>query len=131
MKIQAYYLLDGYGRKSRGRGLDGWYRDLTVREAKEFPTRQLYATDFRGMVRQIRLCGKPKTWKTRPGCILNLIYGLKDYFHVGEDHLGNDDPISDHLKLKIIVPVAFGFPQDTPPDIVADYVIEHELYQDS
>lgn len=121
--IQAMYLLDGY-RPSRG--LTGWYRELTVREAKRCQG-TLYVVDGAGSVRECRTNGAPKVWKTRPGCVLSLKYGLKQCFQAGYDYLKDDKPLSGPLQPTIVVPVKAKFAPDTPAGIVADWCIEHEI----
>ncbi len=119
--VKATYLQDGY---SGGRGLTGWYRDLTVAEAKR--TRgTVYAVDRHGCVREVRTNGKPKVWKTRTGCILHLKYGLRECFDVGADYLEDYEPIGQ--RERIVVRVRQPFPADTPPEIVSDYVQENEV----
>jgi|ERR1051326_2557844 hypothetical protein len=123
--VKAFFLRDGYSGK--GRGLTGWYRELTVREAKQLRYGTLYAVDRNGRVRECRLNGAPKTWKTRPGCVLSLKYGLKECFNVGGDDRQDDESVSRSHDVCIVVPVKASFAEDAPPQVVADYVMEHEM----
>lgn len=116
--MNAMYLKTGYSRRN---DLDGWYRPLTVKEAKQLDYRtQLYAIDLSGNVREVRLNGKPKTWKRATGCELSLKYGLKECFKVGGKELSDDQPIDDDIVVRIDYP----FDIDTPPGIVSDFVKE-------
>lgn len=129
--VVASYLVDGYAKK---RGLDGWYRDLTVREAKKAP-QHLFFSSFSSasvdakdwFVCECRRNGAAKTWKTFPGCELPLVYGWKNYFRVGDKLLPEDAPISRRSNKRIVVPVRQSFLPDTPPGIVLDWVLENEL----
>lgn len=124
--MNVMYLRDGYSGK--GRGLTGWYRSLTVREAKRLGYGStLYAVDKRGCVRECRVIGAPKTWKTRSGCELSLKYGLKEHFRVGRDHLRDEESISQGGQVWVVVPVKQQFVENTPAEIVFDYVLENEL----
>lgn len=123
--IQAIYLHDGY---SRSNARTGWYRDLTVDEAKRLGYRDaIYAVDRNGNVRDCRLNGNPKTWKTRPGCVLPLKYGLRECFRVGDDDLQPHEAISQPHQVRAVVPVKAEFSPDTPAGIVTDWVLEHEI----
>lgn len=116
--MEAIYLKTGYTKRT---DLDGWYRPLTVGEAKSLSwNRQLFAIDRSGNVREIRLNGKPKTWKTWSGCELSLKYGLKECFRVGGKELKDHEPIDD----TIVVAVDYPFDKDVPAGIVSDYVKE-------
>lgn len=122
-EVSALYLRDGYSGK--GHGLTGWYRDITVGEAKALNGYEtLYATDRSGNVREIRLNGKPRVWKRSPGCVLSLKYGLKEYFHAGDKERQPHEPLSAYSP-RIVVPVrGMEFAPETPANIVTDYVRE-------
>lgn len=121
--VKATYLHDGY---KPSRGLTGWYRDLTVKEAKEKGYRNpLYAVDRNGCVREVRVNGQAKTWKRSPGCILSLKYGLRDCFHVGHKDRAENQAIQCYGSVRIVVAVTgMEFKKETPPEIVTDYVKE-------
>lgn len=121
--MQAYYLQDGYRGK---RGLTGWYRDLTIAEAKRTQG-TLYAIDRSGNVRECRTNGAPKTWKTRPGCVLSLKYGLREHFQAGADDREPHEPLSAAHQVRIVVPVNRSFDAETPAGIVADWCLENEI----
>lgn len=122
--VKAMYLEDGY-RPSRG--LTGWYRYLTVGEAKRLSFSTVYAIDKWGTVRECRLNGAPKTWKTRPGCKLSLKYGLREHFRVGSDEAQEHERLSQYGQVHIVVPVKQQFDVDMPADVVSDWVLEHEV----
>lgn len=116
--MNAIYLKTGYAKRT---DLDGWYRPLTVKEAKNLSwSTRLYAIDRSGCVREIRLNGKPKTWKRATGCELSLKYGLKECFRVGGKELKDHEPIDD----SIVVAVDYPFDKDVPAGVVSDYVKE-------
>ena len=69
--VQAIWLEDGYAKP---KGLTGWYRDLTVYEAK-LGRQAIFAVDSHGKVRECRINSKPKIWITLPGCELSIKYG--------------------------------------------------------
>lgn len=122
--IKAIYLEDGY---KPSRGLAGWYRHLTVKEAKQLNWYgTLYATDRNGCVREVRLNGKPKVWKRSNGVVLSLKYGLRECFHVGSKNLKDTEPLQpEYHSVQILVQInGYQFKKDTPPEIVTDYVKE-------
>ena len=122
-KVQASYLHDGY---KPSRGLAGWYRDLTVKEAKSpgLWKKALFALDWTGKVREIRLNGATKTWKRSPGCVLSLKYGLREYFCAGNKNRQEDEAIGSSVR--VLVMVGKNFAADTPPGIVLDWLKENE-----
>lgn len=121
-RVAVSYLLSGY---SRDGDLDGWYRDLTVGEAKA-GSGTLYAVDRNGKVRRVRVTSV-ETWKTFPGCVLHLKYGLRKYFQVGGRRLTDGEPISPPGFTRVVVPVRQHFLPETPAGIVSDWVMEKEL----
>jgi hypothetical protein len=124
MKIRAIFLRSGY-RAERHPPM--WFRDLTVAEAKLTQgTVYAFAEGVRPGAVEVRTNGAPKTWKTFPGCELSLKFGLRDCFRVGSKDLQPDEAISG--RVRILVPVRGAFDPETPPKIVADWVMEHELY---
>jgi hypothetical protein len=123
--MEVSYLLDGY---AKSRGLTGWYRDLTVGEAKRTPQRgTLHAIDKHGCVREIRVTSV-QTWKRSPGCVVKASYGRYEHFSVTNREGRDSDPITGHYgQIRIVVPVQEKFDKDTPPEIVSDWVKEHEI----
>lgn len=121
--MKAYYLQDGYSGK--GRGLTGWYRPLTVQEAKAGKFRStLYFTDRNNKVREMRVNGNCKEWKTFPGIEIPVKYGLRECARFGGRDLLPGDFVD---EIMCLVPVKFPFDKDTPDGIVADYVMDHEM----
>ena len=122
--IQAMYLHDGYAGK--GHGLTGWYRNCTVFEAKLFNYGdELHFMDQSGKVRTARVQGKPKTWKRSPGCETTLKYRLKEYARFGSKER-KDIQALDHDH-QILLPVLQQFDPNTDPEIVMEWVWEHEM----
>jgi hypothetical protein len=125
--VQAIYLQDGY---AKDRGLRGWYRDLTVYEAKQALNSILYAIDKNGKVRECRINSSPKTWKTFPGCELSIKYGYRECFRVGGREREDSEPISKggyYDQVRIVVPVKVSFTPETPAEFVTSHVLVHEL----
>ncbi len=120
--MKAFYLHDGYGIASKDRGLDGWYRELTVAEAKAGKFGNLYAKDGYGRVREVRLNGKVKTWKTWAGCEMPMKYGLRRCFRVGDRNLLPEQAVGN-----VMVKVNHPFDPDVPASIVADWVMDNEM----
>ena len=122
--VKAFYLQDGYATP---RGLTGWYRDLTIREAKTCCA-TAYAIDWKGNVREVRITSR-QTWKTRPGCVLSLKYGLRNSFKAGSDMAPEDSPVCEgnNKAARVVVPVKHQFLPETPPEIVADFAMQYEI----
>lgn len=134
--MKAYYLRALY---QEDYGQFRWYRDLTCTEAKRLKTGTvLYATPgvdsdlnmyeylSRGLVVRCRLTRAPKMWMTFPGCFLHLTFRNKNRFWIGSKHVAPDEPMTaGHNTL--VIPVRQSFDPDTPPEVVADWVLENEM----
>src|SRR5580704_7269706 len=118
--VQAIWLEDGY---AKDRGLRGWYRDLTIYEAK-LGIHTVYAIDKEGKVRQCRVNGAAKTWKTFPGCELPIKYGYRECFRVGDRDRQDSEPISKsgYDQTRIVIPVNTDFTAQTPAEFVTTHV---------
>lgn len=119
-EVRVFYLRDGYARNNGD--LDGWYRNLTVKEAKDLNYGSVVAfIDKNGQVRTARVQGKPKTWKRSPGVEITLKYGLREYCSFGSKHWTEYDGIP-----RLVVRLKKEFPPECPAGVVQDYVVEHE-----
>lgn len=74
-------LASGYDKKAKKETAE--YRHLTLEECKSLRSGQhVQFIDRYGEVRNAKVNGAPKTWKTRPGdCDVPLKYGMYEYFY--------------------------------------------------
>lgn len=118
------YLKDDYAIP---RGLDGWYRDLLVCEAKKIGWRtSLYVAEG-NRVRECKLNGAPKTWKTFPGVELSLKIGYRGHARVGGRELQYNEAVCPLNRTRIVVPVSGTYPADMPPLEV--YMAEYDTLE--
>ena len=83
-KPEVIYLTSGYARNSKTAQEAKPYRYLTFEECQALQYgMHVDFIDNRGQVRQAKVNGAVKTWKTRPGDLLiPMKYGLMECFYV-------------------------------------------------